>query len=209
MILDNKGDKIMKALVLADLQGVNYEDWKSFMQIDRDQFDVVFLLGDIDQTYLEDLSKSFQNKRIIGVHGNHDYAGDLEYYKMINMHGITLEMNGKVVAGIEGSCRYKEGDYVMLTQAEAILLCKELPYADILLTHNSPRGVHDKSDPAHQGFVGLLDYISRKKPKYLLHGHQHANRQTKIEDTLIIGVFGGVIVDFESLRMMQVLHVVE
>jgi hypothetical protein len=39
-----------------------------------------------------------------------------------------------------------------------------MPRVDVLLTHNSPRGIHDREDEIHQGFDALRASIERSGP---------------------------------------------
>jgi Icc-related predicted phosphoesterase len=64
------------------------------------------------------------------------------------------------------------------------------PAVDILIAHNSPKGIHDRDDGIHEGFDGLTNYILEHKPKYLFHGHQHYEQETVYEGTKVICVFG-------------------
>ena len=87
----------MKILLLADLHYVDFFTWQDFLKIDRNKFDIIITLGDIDIMFLQSLTKKFPNKRIIGVHGNHDYIGDLEYLKIENMHGKSIKTDNIVI----------------------------------------------------------------------------------------------------------------
>ncbi|MFC1461393.1 hypothetical protein ACFLQR_02605 [Verrucomicrobiota bacterium] len=42
----------------------------------------------------------------------------------------------------------------------------------------------------HYGFDGLNSYITRAKPKVLIHGHQHVDCETTVAKTRVIGVHG-------------------
>lgn len=188
----------MRLLVLSDLHYVPYETWQAFLKISQDSFDLILLLGDIEVTYLRDISSTFSNKPILGVHGNHDYPIDLESFSLPNLHGKTILMQTHSFLGIEGCVRYKKGNRPMYTQEEISQLLEQIPPVDIVISHNSPKGIHDKEKLSHEGFQGLTDYILTKKPMLVFHGHQHINSQTKIQNTLVIGVFGGVIFDLNK-----------
>ena len=64
-----------------------------------------------------------------------------------------------------------------------------------LVSHNSPRGIHDRNDDVHYGFDALNSYIARANPRFIIHGHQHVNRETETGATRVIGVFGFRIID--------------
>lgn len=200
----------MKWLILSDLQGVLYEDWQSFMKMDNADLDVIVTLGDIDTLFLKSLSEKFKGKRFIGILGNHDFYGDLEYYGIENLHGKSIPVNGLKVAGIEGCVSYKkEKDAPMYSQADILHLCNQLPCSDIVFSHNSPYGIHDKEDKAHIGFIGLTEYVKACKPLYVFHGHQHSNKMTVDGSTKIISVYGGWIWNQKEDSMTQVLKLME
>lgn len=189
----------MKALILSDLQWVDFDRWREFLKIDQSRFDVVFLLGDINQMMLERIRNVFRHKEIVGVHGDFGFIGDLEYFEITDCHGKVEQVGNYSVAGVEGAIRYKSGYYPMHTQEEISLICKKLPKVDILLCHNSPRGFRDIPDhPVYQGFEGITEYMMRCEPKYLFHGHHHINSFDQHGDTKIIGVFGAIIYDFST-----------
>jgi len=119
--------------------------------------------------------------------------------------------DGVIIAGLGGSMRYNRGenqfsDFQMYTQ-----ILKLLPalvfnrifrgrFLDILLTHASPRGIHDKRDKCHWGFKGFLWFMRVFKPKYLVHGHIHLYdlsevRTTKYCDTMVINAYSHYLID--------------
>ncbi|WPS85284.1 metallophosphoesterase (plasmid) [Brevibacillus halotolerans] len=197
----------MKALVLSDLQGIEYREWMNFINIEPSLFDILLFLGDIDQMLLKAITEKFSSKQKIGVLGNHDFYGDLEYYGIENIHGKSISINGLTIAGIEGSIKYKNEKAPMFTQKEASMICEQLPNADVLISHNSPLGIHDKQDMAHEGFEGVIKYIETKQPSYALHGHQHVDKRTLLGTTQVVGIYGGVILDFSTGEQKRVLEV--
>ena len=66
---------------------------------------------------------------------------------------------------------------------------------DIFISHKSPHGIHERDDAVHAGFDGLNAYIVRAKPKLLIHGYQHLDKETQIGQTRIIGVYGYKLID--------------
>ncbi|WCK57479.1 metallophosphoesterase family protein (plasmid) [Aneurinibacillus sp. Ricciae_BoGa-3] len=188
----------MNALVFADLHVVDYTTWQSFLNIDQTRFDTVWILGDIDIMFLISIKEHFSDKPIVGVHGNHDYLGDLEYCNIPNLHGKHVRVGNLQLVGVEGCVRYKRGKAPIHTQEETNLVLGELPFADVVLSHNSPKGIHDRGDLAHEGYEGLLTYMETKKPAYVLHGHQHKNIKSRYQQTEVIGMYGGVILNTET-----------
>lgn len=87
------------------------------------------------------------------------------------------------MARLGGSPRYRPGPN-QYTQAQQARRARRLARrsrwlrrrdgreVDILLAHAPPRGVGDRDDPAHRGFVALHDAVERMRPRYLL-GHVH------------------------------------
>jgi Icc-related predicted phosphoesterase len=70
----------------------------------------------------------------------------------------------------------------------------------VMLAHSPPRGMHDEDDPAHKGFEALREYIFRKKPKYLLHGHTYVStgiREDMLDATKVIHVYADQILNLD------------
>lgn len=77
-------------------------------------------------------------------------------------------------------------------------------YIDILVTHAAPFGINDESDPCHEGFHALLDFMHKFKPAYLLHGHIHltdfnAPRAATFEQTRVINVYQKYLLEDDKL----------
>jgi len=175
--------------------------------------DVDFILsaGDLPLDYL-DFIISTLNKPLFFIMGNHhtDKSDD-------DTHGATYidvrikREAGLIVAGLGGSMRYNRGENQFTDFQMKIRILKLLPamvfnrifrgrYLDVLLTHASPRGIHDKEDKCHKGFNCFLWFIKVFKPKYLVHGHIHLYdlsevRTTKYCDTLVINAYGHYLID--------------
>lgn len=197
----------MKLLILSDLQGVDYDSWQLFLNKDYKGVEAVFLLGDIEPYYLKTIKERFMELPIFGVHGNHDTYGDLERHGITNVHDQRVWLNNYSIIGLEGSMRYKKGNAPLYTEEEVLKITRYFPHVDIILSHNSPKDVHDQPDLAHQGFEGLTRYILNKKPIFHFHGHQHKNHASFLNQTLIIGIHGGVIFDTEERKLSMVLKI--
>ena len=132
------------------------------------------------------------------------YIGDkVKYIKNKNL----------IIAGLGGSRRYNKGDNQYNEFQMRLKMLKMMPrlywnkmrhgrYLDILLTHASPRGIHDKEDPCHVGFKAFLWFMDKFKPRYLLHGHIHLyslndKRVTQYKDTTVINTYDHYLIDFE------------
>jgi len=129
------------------------------------------------------------------VHGNHDPL--VEYTSSSgtktapsggeNVDLRCVNQNGLLVAGLEGSIRYRPDGLHQYTQNEMTLRSLALlpglvhnrlmygRWLDVLIAHSPPLGVHDIPTPAHTGFRVFLNLMRTLRPRYLLHGHRHKN----------------------------------
>ena len=167
--------------------------------IERERPDLIVTLGDLDMYALRGLDTVTDVPKL-GVYGNHCSGNYFPEFGIGNMHHATKEVQGVVFGGFEGSIRYKAGDSPMYTEEEATALLADFPYVDVLLTHSPPRGVHDESDPAHQGFEALRDYVLRVQPTYLLHGHTYTSLGTQeslLGRTKIVHVYADQILELD------------
>lgn len=155
--------------------------------------------------FYKSISENFQDKTILGVLGNHDCLGDLEYYGLTDIHGKSVKSGDLTICGVEWCVRYKKADFPLHTQEEIIDLCSKLGKCDIILSHNSPKGIHDRDDIAHEGYEGLIQYIEKHQPKYCLHGHQHKDIVSEYKGTKVIGVYGGIILNTDTGEITKVL----
>lgn len=199
----------MRILVLSDLHNVHYKDWFPFLQSNKDAFEIIVLLGDIEDDYLKGLRESFSEKMIVGVLGNHDDYS-LSSFGVKDVNGMIFVYKNLSIVGIDGCVKYKEkAEGPMYTQEENISFCGGLDRAEIVISHNSPHGIHDVDDGVHEGFKGALNYVKQHSPRYFLHGHQHKNKVTRYDDTIIVGIFGGVILDTTNGSIEKVLSALE
>jgi len=193
----------------------------------RDRFsdvDLVLSCGDLPYDYLEYIV-TVLCRPLYYVFGNHAQTllkedGQIQTAPegCIDMHRRVTRHKGLLLAGLEGSIRYREGDH-QYTQGEMRLMVNSLAprlwfnrirhgrALDILITHSPPFGIHDGRDLPHQGFLALLDMMDRFKPRYLIHGHTHlyrsdARRVTQYRQTTVINTYGHQIIeiDDETLR---------
>ncbi len=173
--------------------------------------DLVIGCGDLPGYYLEYIISSLDIP-LFHVRGNHSITQDLldldaqALSAPVDLHCKVLRYNGKTIAGIEGSLRYKDGPY-QYTQSEMWvnvlrlvphLLINRIRYGnflDILVTHAPPWGIHDQSDYAHHGVKAFRWLLTIFKPSYQLHGHIHMYRPDTVTETVfvntkVINVFG-------------------
>lgn len=164
--------------------------------------DLVVAAGDLPFDYLDYLASTCDVPLVL-VPGNHDpdLSGFRHTRRgltlragiptlapsppgAVNADGRVVDVAGLRVAGLGGSPRYRPGPN-QYTQAQQARRARRLARrsrwlrrrdgreVDILLVHAPPRGVGDRDDPAHRGFVALHDAVARMRPRYLLHGHVH------------------------------------
>jgi Icc-related predicted phosphoesterase len=175
--------------------------------------DVELILGcgDMPYAYLEYLV-TMLNVPMFYVPGNHDPRFDPHSEKAHAEGGYNLDLkiirhNKFLIGGFGGSIRYRPDGINQYTQGEAYLrafsllprlLLNRMQYGralDILISHSPPFGIHDDSDPAHNGLKALNWLIHIAQPRYLLHGHTHfykrnlANAETTIGITKIMNVY--------------------
>lgn len=173
--------------------------------------DMVISCGDLPYSYLEYIV-SMLDVPCLYVHGNHDhpeYTSSGEVLTKpggwVNLDSRAYKESGLLLAGLEGSIRYKPGVQYQYTEREMTwkawklvpallanrILCGR--YIDILVTHSPPQGIHDGEDTAHRGFEVFLDLMKRFEPRYLLHGHKHVHgtepTRSTYAETEVINVY--------------------
>lgn len=153
------------------------------------KIDIIISCGDLPYYYPEYLT-SLLNAALYYIRGNHDRASDhpLKPHPAplggVDLHRRSVNHQGVLLAGVEGSIRYKSGPF-MYTQSEMwlhvfrlvpSLIINKLRYGrylDIFVSHAPPFGVHDQKDYAHQG-IRAFRWLDRVfQPRYHLHGHIH------------------------------------
>jgi Icc-related predicted phosphoesterase len=196
----------------------------------RDRFadvDLVLSAGDLPMEYLEFIVSSL-NKPLLFVFGNHNleeyryyttgrlepWQGDAELAHCSGATHVGFKVHreeGIIVAGLGGSMQYNRGEnqytdfkmkWAMFKLIPSLLINRIFRgrYLDILLTHASPAGIHDKEDLCHRGFKSFLWFMKVFKPKYLIHGHIHlydlsAVRVTRYLDTVVLNAYSHYIID--------------
>jgi Icc-related predicted phosphoesterase len=194
--------------------------------------DLILGAGDLPADYLDFIVSSL-NRPLLFVFGNHHteemryFTGnrfanppeidDQQHYSGAVHVGSCIRVEeGIIVAGLGGSMRYNRGPNQYTEFQMYLEMAKLIPrllfnrifrgrYLDILLTHASPRGIHDREDRCHLGFRSFLWFMRTFKPKYLIHGHIHLydlkdTRTTRYGDTLVINAYGHYVINAESLE---------
>lgn len=111
-------------------------------------------------------------------------SGTLKYNKGLNQYS-DFQMKLKLIAMIPGLIKNK---------------IKYGRYLDIFMTHASPRHIHDKEDPCHQGFECYNWFLQKFKPTYMVHGHIHLydlreERIGKYYDTTVVNAYSHCIIE--------------
>lgn len=183
---------------------------------------LILACGDLPFHYLEFIV-TLLNKPLYYVFGNHDrHMVHTESGPKptgpegcFNLHGRAANHNGLLLAGLEGSMRYKKGGGPQYTDREMWLKVLALVpkllwnrlrhgrYLDILITHAPPYSVHDASDLCHTGFKSFLWLVRQFRPRYLIHGHIHLYnpnqvRRTLYHSTLVVNTYGHQIIQWEK-----------
>ena len=177
----------MRLLVIADIDDLR---WKG----GSGQADVLVSCGDVSDPVILQAGEAYQCKRILAVKGNHDSPSPFSK-PIVDLHLSVEKYNGVRFGGFNGSWKYKPRGHFLYEQDESSNLLKDFPAVDVFVSHNSPRGIHDIEDEVHIGFEALSAYISRQKPKVLIHGHQHVNSETEVAGTRVIGVYGHRVIE--------------
>ena len=151
-------------------------------------------------------------------HDTFGHGGTYAGFKVFRDSSFTIKdpLTGKdsplLIAGVSGSLEYNKGlnQYTEIQMKRHLLRMvpsliknkiKYGRYLDILLTHASPRHIHDKEDPCHKGFECFNWFIKKFRPTYLIHGHIHLydmreKRITVSEDTTVVNAYAHWIIEF-------------
>ena len=158
--------------------------------------------GDLPFYYLDFLTSAI-DAPLVYVRGNHDsgpqYASDGHTWNEVrggvDIHGKVVARRGLILAGLQGSMRYKAHAEYMYSESEMRVVAAQMVprllwnrqrvgrALDILVTHSPPYGIHDRSDLPHTGFKVFLSFLRMFKPRYHLHGHVHVYRQDEVVNT--------------------------
>lgn len=172
----------MILLVISDIDDYNWTHGTG-------QADVLVACGDVYDQVILQAAKAYGCQTILAVKGNHDPSAAFPA-PILDCHLRVHEINGVRFGGLNGSWKYKPRGHFLYEQNEVSDMLAGFAPVDIFISHNSPRGVHDKDDEIHTGFDALTVYAQRATPRLLIHGHQHVNRETRLGQTQVIGVFG-------------------
>ena len=173
----------MKILALADEESPAL--WEYYVPGRLKEYDLVISCGDLSAKYLEFIA-TMGRAPVLYVPGNHDVRYVQEPPEGCDcIDGQFVTFNGVRILGLGGCRWYRPGPY-QVTEKEMRKKIRRLRYqlwrhkgVDIVVTHAPPEGVGDGEDNAHRGFAALIDLIDQYHPTYLLHGHVHANYDSR------------------------------
>jgi len=188
--------------------------------------DVLLGCGDLPYTYMEYLVTQAAARHAFFVHGNHDRVQHLSDGRTLREPGgwINVDLGTEVVgdralivAGLEGSIRYRpKGAYQytesqMRLRAQTLILkltLNRIRYGralDVFIAHAPPRRIHDSPEGAHRGFETFIRMIDRFHPRLFLHGHHHMygtrGWHTKRGETHVVNVHPYRILDVDDHRI--------
>jgi Icc-related predicted phosphoesterase len=206
----------MKILVVSDQ--VNDLIYSPGIKERFGDVDLVLSCGDLPYSYLEFIIDAL-NVPLLYVRGNH--AVKIEYssrgdrtspWGAIDLHRTSTKVSGLLIAGFEGSIRYRRGNY-QYSQIEMWghvigiiprMIYNRLRYGrylDILVTHSPPFGINDDKDRAHVGFNAFRWFLKMFTPRYHFHGHVHVYNsairvKTMFHSTEVINAYGYFLQDY-------------
>lgn len=179
--------------------------------------ELVLGCGDMPYTYLEYIV-TVLNKPMYYVPGNHDPKFNPRDPRSRAEGGSNLDLKTDrckniLIGGFGGCVRYRPDGVNQYTQPEAyrrayrmlpLLIANRIRHGralDLLISHSPPFGIHDDTDPAHQGLKALNWLIRIAAPRYHLHGHTHFYRNnledmdTTVGSTRIVNVYPYKVLD--------------
>jgi len=189
--------------------------------------DLAIGCGDLSYFYLEYIISSLDIP-LYFVRGNH--ASEVEYgyggfrtapWGAVDLHKKVLRDSetGLLLAGIEGSLNYNQGDHqytqwqmgMMTLQLVPALIWNKIRYGRFLdgfITHAPPWGIHDQEDRAHQGVKAFKWLINTFQPAYHIHGHIHVYHpgvitETTLGNTQVINTYGFRKIKFEGEKQAR------
>lgn len=173
----------LKVLIYTDIHS-------SELELMEDEYDAIFLLGDIDWRDVKRIDAHYQCPKF-GVLGNHDKMDTFIGTSVIDMHQNIEEFKGFTLAGFSGSPRYNGKERAAQFEEEEVATFVDcLKQVDIFLAHSNPSFSYssDKTD-GHRGFVAYGDLIAENRVKYFLHGHLHLDGLEVHGNTEICSVY--------------------
>jgi hypothetical protein len=207
----------MKILAVADTvaRSVHHENFPASLP----PFDLVLAAGDLPGHVLDFIASKVDTPPVYVI-GNHaeDFLRDPHDGRphpvpgCINVHGRVIEHRGLLIAGIEGSLRYRPGPHQYSDgqmEAFAARLAPRLVWnrlrhgraLDVLLTHAAPCGPHEGPDRPHRGVAAFNRLHRWWRPRLHVHGHVHLNRAdgrreyVTQEGVRVVNAYGATVIE--------------
>lgn len=188
--------------------------------------DLVIGCGDLSYSYLEYVVSNL-NVPLFFVRGNHDqvveYGKGQDRYAPCggeNLHKKILQHGELILAGVEGSLRYRKGPFQYTQREMWFHVFGLVPgliynkarygrYLDVFVSHAPPAGIHDKEDLTHQGIAAFRWLDQTFQPRFHLHGHIHVYHPDEITETIfgetqVVNAFGFREIDLTSPETISV-----
>lgn len=169
----------MKLLLVSDKESPYF--WDYYQPGRLDEYDLMISCGDLKANYLSFLV-TMGRAPLLYVHGNHDLTYDTRPPEGCDcIEDKVVKINGVRILGLGGSTKYSGGPH-QYTERQMERRIRRLWFqlkrskgVDIVVTHSPAEGYGDGEDYAHRGFACFLPLLDKYQPKYLIHGHVHAN----------------------------------
>jgi Icc-related predicted phosphoesterase len=172
----------MTLIIIADDELVS-------RRVPESRADILISCGDIPDDVILQIADRCRCREILAVKGNHDSSAPFPA-PIRDIHLATFQFRAITFGGFCGSWKYKPKGNYLFEQSEVDQKLAAFPPVDVFIAHNSPRLVHDRDDEVHIGFVAFNNYIARAHPRLLLHGHQHEDVETMMDQTRVVGTYG-------------------
>jgi Icc-related predicted phosphoesterase len=184
---------------------------KSLTQMVEDKtlepVDLIISCGDLAPEYLSFLRDRL-DKPLFYVKGNHDIRyTPVNPMGCENIHAKVIKFKTLNILGLEGSMWYS-GGVNQYTDKEMKWIIFGMWFSiwrkggiNLVVTHASPRHIHDAQDRCHMGFESFVKLIKRRSPQIFLHGHIHKDfkqeedRITTVNTTQVINTCGYTILE--------------
>ncbi len=154
----------------------------------RPRVDFVLSCGDVEPAILEEIHLRF-HKPIFAVKGNHDSTKAFPEY-VTDVHLRFVQHRKWLIGGLGGVPETKGSEAHEWDDLAATAWLDKLPYVDIFVCHAPVLGITDAEDAAHQGSEAIRRYVEARQPKFVYHGHVHAQMGAMIGMTAVVSVYG-------------------
>ena len=196
--------KNIRLLVISDTHGDLALSRNLKYDIIDKEFDLCCILGDIHDYDYKLILEYIPKEKIVALLGNHDRFDLLKTYDLKDLNGKVVEVNGLRIGGIQGSFKYKEQDFPSFTHEQSIEFMENMPYVDILLSHDKPF-TYDYNDGAHDGLKGITKFLYERQVPINIHGHLHTSDiKTLKNGTQVKGVYEVELIEIKDGKIKEI-----